>query len=651
MERKAAFPVMVLLSVYVRAGRMPTKEELQSGFDLGDWEVCPETGVIRSGDNEVTPEPQTWRVLIALAERDGGLVTKDDLMREVWDGRAVTDDPINRAIREVRKCFGDSAKHPTYVATLPKRGYRLLLPVRLHKPAASAVIESDIVRGPGKRAWRALAAMLVIGIASIMYLILRPDSPVMSIAILPFENLSGVAEDEYLVSGFKEELVTMLVSIDDLTVKPVRIDYDLEHDEIAKALRVDGVLVGAMRREGDEIRVSFQISKGQEGVIYSGGVEGNINELFATQERLAIAVRDELIGDSIQILITSRPSDSSAYDNYTRGMFALQHRGDGQNLEYSIELFGNAIELDKRFGPSYLGLATAYALMPDYRSGQLDRKPGDWNALAIETIDTGVRNDPSIENAAGSIYGFVYHKQMRWKKSEEAHLRAVNARVVDSNSFNWYSLMLASVGRMDAALEMALRAVEIDPSSSVINSRIAINYTWLQNSQKAHEYFQRADELQASGATHMLGNALLLARNGQLGRSYELTIAGVQLNDNNAAWVEAVFDAFADPNDPKNMPAALAAVNGAWDEGQVTPQVALVVRALLGDIDGAMTVAKLLESEDNESFEMELLFIPELQAMRQHPDFLPLLDRLNVTDYWAANNCLWSGNEVTCPDD
>jgi DNA-binding winged helix-turn-helix (wHTH) protein/TolB-like protein/Tfp pilus assembly protein PilF len=626
---------------------MPTKAELQAGFLLGDWEVFPETGIIRRGDVEVSPEPQTWRVLIALAERDGGLVTRDDLVDEVWNGRAVADDPINRAIREVRKCFGDSAKESTYVQTLHKRGYRLLQPVQLLESKIPDETSNDVMPGASRNKWLAVVAIIIVGLLATVFIEMGPKTPpVKSIAILPFANLSGEESDEYLVSGFKEELVVMLASIEDMTVKPVRGDLGpIETGEIAKELGVESVLEGSLRREGDQLRISFRISKGAKGVTHSGEVSGSVSELFVTQERLANKVRNELLGRSSQILITSRPTDSRAYDSYMRGMYALQHRGDAQNLEFAVELFKSAIQLDKDYGPSYLGLATAYALMPDYRRGATERQPGEWNELAKTTVDEGVKRDPTIETAAGSIYGFVYHKQKDWQKSEAAHLKAVSGRIVDSNAFNWYSRMLASVGRMDDALDMALRAVEIDPSSSVINSRIAIMYTWLEDSPKAHEYFQRANDLGARGTTHILAYAFLLARDGQLERAKSLAFAGVQMAGVTTDWIAPVFDAF---DDPEKAPTALAAIQRAASDDQLAPQINLTVRTLLGDIDGAMQVTDLLLAE-GEAFEMDLLFIPELKALRQHPGFMPLLDKLNVTRYWASKNCVWAGDKLLCP--
>lgn|GEM_PF-4208900 len=103
--------------------------------------------------------------------------------------------------------------------------------------------------------------------------------------------------------------------------------------------------------------------------------------------------------------------------------------------------------------------------------------------------------------------------------------------------------------------------------------------------------------------------------------------------------------------DATMQPAAVEAVDRAWADNELAPQVAFVVRALLEDIDGAMDVAKLLEHDGDELLEVDLLFIPELKAWRQHPDFMPLLGRLNAAAYWADNDCIWNGDEVSCPGD
>jgi tetratricopeptide (TPR) repeat protein len=348
------------------------------------------------------------------------------------------------------------------------------------------------------------------------------------------------------------------------------------------------------------------------------------------------------VGESRQTLIKSRPSDSDAYDSYMRGVYALEHRGDPGNIEKAIELFQFATRLDKNYGPSYLALATLYALLPNYRNApwvEMDR-------LAIETIDAGVRADPLIEDAAGSIYGKVFHHQKRWEESEEAYLQAINADVVDSNAFNWYSRMLASVGRLDDSLLQALAGLELDPSSPSLNSRVAMTYAWTMQTEKAFEFYERSADMGWAGTTHRLSYSFILLRTGQIEIAQEFAMAAAQSAGISTGWVEPSFDALGDPS---KAPAALDALNDASMSRGVSPLVQLTLRALLGDLDGAMRVAESLE-DVGEAFEMDLLFAPELKAFRQHPDFMPLLDRLGVTGYWASKGCMWSGDRVICPE-
>ena len=537
----------------------------------------------------------------------------------------------------VRKCFGDSAKAPTYLETLHKRGYRLLKKVEPLKPTNKERV-AVASTPPALRRWKLAAAALAFSVFVILAVTLirsSPPPPVRSIAILPFENLSGRASDEYIVSGLKVALVQALHSMQDFVVKNGAVSYQMEPDEIATLLGVESVLIGTMQRSGDLLRVSYFISKNGQ-VEFSESVEGMASDLFSLQEKLATAVRANLGDELTPALITGHRPGSDAYDSYMRGMYALEHRGEPGRLEEAIELFQTAIERDRQYGPSYLALATAYALMPDYRGSPLQ----EMNRMALEVIESGIAVDPVISNAAGAIYGFVYHKEKRWQEAEEAYRRAVGASVIDSNAFNWYSRMLSSVGRMDDALAQALRALELDPRSTVNNSRAAIAYTWLGNSQKAREYFVRANHLGAKGPTHMLAYAFLLSRDGDIELARNVATVGMELAGDGASWIGPVFDAFADP---QSIPAALAAL----DTASVSPQVEFTARTLFGDTDGAMEIAWRLE-QPGEIFEMDLLFVPELKAIREHPEFMSLMERLGITEYWRQNGCEFRDDRVFC---
>lgn len=623
---------------------MPTEDELRRGFRLGDWEVLPLRGVLRRDGREEKPEPRVFGVLIALAKRNGDLVTRDELVDELWDGRPTSDEPINRCLSQLRRHLDDKSRPHRYVQTLTRRGYRLVQPVEPLSPPEPA--EPPPARSRGTAAAFGKPAAAVIGVAAFAWLawFLWPPGDFRSIGVIPFENASRDPANDYLVAGFKDELVNTLHNIPDFTVKSSRVAHaGDEVKSIAASLGVDAVLSGRVHRVGDDLQIFYTVEDGRNGdVVATAEIEGPVSEIFQLQEDLARMVRRDLFGKSSQQLISrTRPASFRAYDRYMRGLYAFDRRQDsGTSLEEAIELFQDTIRLDRNFGPAYLMLATAYVLLPTYRDAPAD----EMSKAAIATAEEGMRVDPGIRDAASAIFGFVYHQQMRWLEAEEAYRAATSAEVVDPNAFNWYSRMLASVGRLDASLDQALLALELDPTSAVINSRVALAYLWLGDTHNAQEFFERATKFGASGPTHTMGYALFLFREARSAEAYELSRQAARMAGGSEAWIDPVFAAL---DDEAQRGEALAAIDDAASQDGISRQIEFIVRIVLGDLDGAMHVARLLEIE-GEVFEMDLLFIPEVAPLREHPDFARLLDALGITEYWRARGCAWNGSRAAC---
>jgi len=624
---------------------MPTDEELRQGFRLGDWEVLPLRGVLRKGDHEERPEPLVFGVLLALAKRNGDLITRDEFIDELWDGRPIGDEPINRCLSQLRGHLGDKSRPYRYVETLTRRGYRLLQPVELLQPAhADEPVVTPAPAPPRATRWQLLVAALVIAVFAMAVWVWPPPGDFKSIGVLPFENASLDPANDYLVSGFKDELVNTLHNIPNFTVKTSRVlRVDEDAHAIAGALDVDAVLTGRVHRDGDVLRIFYTVEDGRSGnVIATAELDGPVDEIFRLQEDIARMVRDDLLGKSQQQLISrTRPASFGAYDRYMRGLYAFDKRQDGgTSLEEAIEFFQDTIRLDRNFGPAYLMLATAYALLPTYRNAPV----AELNMAAINTASAGVSVDPAIRDAANAIYGLVYHREKQWLKSEEAYIAATSADIVDPNAFNWYSRMLASVGRLDASLQKALVAVEMDPTSAVFNSRAALAYLWLGDTANAERFFERAEKYGATGPTHMMGYALFLFRENRRDEAYALTQRAADIARGSKDWIDPVFAGLADET---QRPQALAALDAAAATGGVSKQIEFIARAVLGDVDGALGVARLLVG-GGEVFEMDLLFIPEVQPVRDSPEFMKLMDALGITDYWEARGCSWTGSSVTC---
>jgi DNA-binding winged helix-turn-helix (wHTH) protein/TolB-like protein/tetratricopeptide (TPR) repeat protein len=614
---------------------VPTKEELQKGFKLGEWEVLPSRREFHRGDETVRPEPKQLDVLLSLAVRDGDVVTRDELVDECWDARPTADEPINRSISQLRKHLGDEKPY-RYIDVIVKAGYCLKQPVILNEPNEKVPAPIVIKTRKASRIWAA-----VVGLAFVALIVWKlapgPTQPVTSIAVLPFANLSGDSGNAYIASGFKEELVHTLQSVPELTIKNAHVSID-----DIESLDVDNVLVGALRMQGDELRFSYQLVRVSDGVTLSSGqVGGPRDRLFEKQEELARLVLSHVVGDSAQqLLSTSRPEDPVAYDRYLLGQYLLERRGSAGNLENAIALFEESIQLDPGYGPAYLALAEIYVLLPDYRGADL----AESHDRAIRIVSDGIAADPAIEQAAAAVFGFVYHKQKRWTEAEQAFITATSASVVESNAFNWYSLMLGSVGRIDDALQQALAALEIDPSSAVINGRIAIVYTWTGDNEKAGHYFERVRQLGGSTATNLFANSLHYLRLGENAQARKMAGMGVAIGGRSGDWVDPVFDAFADPS---RTQAALSALDQAAANKEVGLQVEVIVRVILGDTEGALRIARYLV-RPGQAFETELLFLPEFIALRERPEFLELMATLGVTDYWEQAGCVWKNLAVEC---
>jgi DNA-binding winged helix-turn-helix (wHTH) protein/TolB-like protein/Tfp pilus assembly protein PilF len=628
---------------------MPSKQQLEKGFRVGDWEVTPGTGVLRKDDQEERPEPMVFKLLMLLAERDGDVLSKEDMIDEIWDGRPIGDEPITQKVSQLRKHLGDSrdpdAGRFRYVENLPKRGYYLNQPVELPEPIAPVnqqVPETVETRNQG---WMWMLVGAVAAALLVAVFIDGRDPLVPAVAVMPFDFLSDSADDHYLAYAFQEEVIRTLQGAEGLVVKRVHNEYPgLEASDIGEILDADMLVFGTLQREGDMLKVGYLISDVDSGTDVGGdGFTGKLEGIFGLQEQFANMIRKELLGETEQQLVSaSRPASYEAYDRYLRGLYALDRRSIDNNLDDAIELFDETTRIDPLFGPAYLGLAMSYALLPDYQNAPAEES----YRLAVDTVERGVAVDESVRDISKMIYGFVYHKQRKPLLAEEAFSQAIQADIVDSAAFNWYARMLAGVGRKEAALEQALAAHRLDPGSSVINTLVATMYIWLDDNENAARFFERSNQLGSASQYDYFGYALMLIRQGMREKAHELVLAIPTADHSASGWVDPLFQAFEDPS---HGPAAIAAMDEATRTGALEARVNMALRVFLGDVDGAMRMAKDLAGPGTHR-PMDLLFLTELRPLREHPEFMDLMEMLGVKDYWDENGCMWLDDSVTCPD-
>ena len=265
---------------------------------IGDWCVNPASGQISRNGETARVEVRTMRLLLCLADHAGEVVSIDDVLTQVWSGVTVTPDSVYQAVASLRRLLGDDPRQPTYIATVPRLGYRMVAAVTPWVPATAAIPSS-----PGRRAGVARAAgaalCLALAAAFLFYGKVPTASPApatqpeKSIAVLPFLDLTEKMSNEPFADGMTEELIDKLSKIPGLRVpSPTSSFYfkgkQITIPEIAKSLGVAYVLDGSVRKSGARLRIAARLIRAENGyVIWSETYDRPVDDLLMVQDDIA----------------------------------------------------------------------------------------------------------------------------------------------------------------------------------------------------------------------------------------------------------------------------------------------------------------------------------------------------------------------------
>jgi transcriptional activator of cad operon len=288
----------------------PSKATLR----VGDWLVFPLADQIARDGTTIRVESRTMRLLMCLASRAGEVVSMDDLLGEVWTGVIVTPDSVYQAVTSLRRLLGDDPRQPTYIATVPRRGYRLIAPVDTHVelpgPDVPAIVDDtpkpSRYEAPEHRSMPRIA--LVVGIVLVLcgvasaYLFSRTGAQAQatvtarnpkSIAVLPFLDLTDTMNEEPFADGMTEELIDKLSSFPGMQVSaPTSSFYYKDKQvpvaDIARSLGVVYILDGSVRTSGTTMRVAARLVRATDGfVVWSGTYDRPLGDKLKVQDEIA----------------------------------------------------------------------------------------------------------------------------------------------------------------------------------------------------------------------------------------------------------------------------------------------------------------------------------------------------------------------------
>jgi DNA-binding winged helix-turn-helix (wHTH) protein/TolB-like protein len=627
---------------------------VNGNFRVGPWLVEPSLNAISRDGTAVHIEPKVMGVLLCLAHHAAEPVLKEKLIQTVWPDTFVTDDVLKRAISELRRVLEDDAREPRIIQTIPKRGYRLVAPV---EPVdASGAIATRAPQTPvsaranailGRKWWMsalAFAALAVVIWSAVRY---WPDreSPIDSVAVLPFANNSIDPGGELLGDGITSGLIESLSQIPHLKVMSRSSVFHYKGREIdprtvGRELHVRALLIGRMVQRGDGFVLDTELVNASDGShIWGQQFSGKASDVLVIQAELARALSDKLrpglsseAKASLAKLGTLSPE---AYALYLKGRY-FADRWNEQDWKKALEYFQQSVDRDPVYPQAYAGMGEAYAVLAFYRSLSLEeaiQKAKGAGRRALE-LDGNLAEGHCALGAASFV-------AWEWEQAEKESRRCVELNPNLFFAHQWRSWILESLGNLEQGLAEQKLALEIDPVSFTGNMFLGETYYWMRDYDRAIDRLSKLIELEPNqpDLRSRLGDCY--ARKGEYDKAavqYEEELR-VQGKDKQA---ETLRHAYAGKGFAGLLKAQIRLWSNPEEPGDYRPYDVAGNYSLLGDRGNAFSWLDEAYADNDKALNGNMLPIRVDQAfdnIRSDPRYSALLRRLNFpVDSISANS-------------
>ncbi|MEL6831003.1 MAG: winged helix-turn-helix domain-containing protein, partial [Pseudomonadota bacterium] len=465
--------------------RIDFERRMRIGTAIADFTLCRIAG--STGENSV--EPKVMEVLKVLVERRGEPVARDELIEAVWTGKFGGEERLSRAISLLRKTLGDVQGRHTHIETVPRFGYRLIAQVEPLKDAEKTIAAANLRWSLPRLTLMAAAVgfTVVLGLTWMgpgitanvaSNTVSRDTNPALlaqtpddrSIAVLPFADLSPAGDQRYFSDGLAEEVLDALANVDGLSVAGrtssfAYRDANADIREIGQALGVAFLLEGSVRKQADQLRVTAQLIRTDDGFhAWSKTYDGNVADIFDFQEDVARSIALAMTPDhdaGSERLAPPLTSSREAYDLYLQGR-EMSRRFGVDNKLAAIDLLKQATAIDPEFAEAWAWLANSYIYVPVARPAE-DPIPV-WNATK-DAVNRALAADPNI--AMGHyVNALLAAEELRIDEAvasmERAYTAAPNTPFFAIRR-GYYLALIGQVERGAAQMEAGLR---LDPTDA-----------------------------------------------------------------------------------------------------------------------------------------------------------------------------------------
>jgi len=647
-------------------------KQIKNIYEFGPFCLNPSEHTLLREGRPIPIRPKMFDILLVLIENHGHLVDKEQLMSSVWTEQFVEEGNLNKNISMLRRVLGEGDNGQKFIETVPKRGFRFVADVRQLNdfderdlvrgaPASTQVVSAEDESSSFEKAhdpesalpaaqvrtlhfgkkWFAIVAIglllvaVVVYVTSIRKLQTSVTPTITSIVVLPLQNLSGDATQDYFVDGMTDALIGDLAHIGALRVisRTSAMHYkgtNKSLPEIARELNVDAVVEGTVQRAGDRVHVRAQlIHAATDSHLWAADYDRDLRDVLDLQAEVAGAIASE-----VRIKITPaersllRPKiviSRDAIDNYLQGRYFWNRRTE-PDLRQAVSYFEKAIKADPNYAQAYAGLADSYNQLGTAMIGGLP------SSEARQTAEIAARKALEIDNEVAEAHvalGYVDFFNWNWAIAEAEFKRALELNPNYAFAHSQYALYLVARGRIDEALAEINRAQELDPLS------LTMSMTRGYILQNARRYEESIDQLRRVialdpnhyGAHWFLGMAYVA--NHQFEEAIAASEKAVALSGRAPAALGVLGLAYGLAGRKRDANRVLSELLQLQKQRYVTLMALCYVNIGLGNKDQAFAwLEKAYQERSN-----HLAFFkvsPTVDSLRSDPRFADLLRRIGL---------------------
>jgi len=467
---------------------------LHMNFRFGDYCLNTDRLELTQADEVIALQPQAFSLLAFLIENADRVVSKDEIIETVWQGRIVSDGTLNARINALRRALNDDGVSQSVIKTFPRQGFRFV----------AKLIDKELARATVQPEFGAAVSDI-------------------SIAVLPFVNIGADQEQEYFADGLTEDLITDLSKIRDLFVIARNSSFSYRNSpknlvEIGRELGVGHVLEGSVRKAGSRIRINAQlVDASSGGHIWAERYDSDLQDIFALQDEIAAKIISAL---QVNLTQSKNPDRST----YSVEAYELSLKGRAKFFMFSpetnqecIALFDQALKIDPDFADAWAGQVFPYQSGWSFAWAGYD----DGLKIAAEKAQRAIDLAPN-SSLANSRFGWVQTFLRKPDASIKSFERALEIDPNNADTYFWFSEALNYAGQPERAIEAGMTGLRFDPVAPP-NAlyHIAHGHFLSGNLEKAEEYNKRAIRMAPTFPPARILMSAILVEAGRLDEAKE----------------------------------------------------------------------------------------------------------------------------------